>query len=201
MTAALVALAAVAAAVVAGLVWVRRRYVVVHVSGRSMEPTLTSGQRVFARRARLDGVRGGDVVVLAPPPGSPGGDGLLVKRVFALPGDPMPRARVPKLRAVPGERVPAGSLVVLGDNPALSIDSRQLGLFPAERLVGVLVRRTSPPPVPPGVQSRPAPTEGPAPTDGPTDGPAPTDGPNDGPASNDGPLAPGGPPGDAGRAS
>jgi signal peptidase I len=75
--------------------------------------------------------------------------------VFALPGDPLPRARVPKLRAVPGERVPDSSLVVLGDNPSMSIDSRQLGLFPADRLLGVLVRRTTPPPAPPGVQTRP----------------------------------------------
>ena|SRR5690349_14071214 len=146
----------VTAAVVA-LLWMRRRYLVVHVTGRSMEPTLTDGQRVMARRTRLGRVRTGDVVVLEPPPGSPTGDGLLVKRVFALPGDPLPRARVPKLRALADEHVPPDSLVVLGDNPSWSVDSRQLGLFPADRLLGVLVRRTSAPPGPPGGAGRAAP--------------------------------------------
>lgn len=180
LTALAVVVAAIVVAIMVGIVWTRRRYLLVHVTGRSMEPTLAGGQRVFARRVRLDRVRAGDVVVLAPPPGSPTGDGLLIKRVFALPGDPLPRGRVPKLRAVPGEYVPAGSLVVLGDNPPLSIDSRQLGLFPADRLLGVLVRRTSPPPALPGVQDRPD---------------APTRGSATGPRTLDGP------PGDAGRAS
>lgn len=145
----------VATAMVAVVVYARSRYLLVHVTGRSMEPTLADGQRVVARRATLRNLGPGDVVVLAPPPGSPMGDGLLIKRVFALPGDPLPRARVPKLRAVPGEHVPDSSLVVLGDNPSMSIDSRQLGLFPADRLLGVLVRRTTPPPTLPGVQTRP----------------------------------------------
>jgi signal peptidase I len=32
-------------------------------------------------------------------------------------------------------------LVLLGDNPAASFDSRQAGFFPAERLLGAVVRR------------------------------------------------------------
>jgi signal peptidase I len=139
MAAALTIIAAFAV-VVAGALWLRRSYLIVDVSGRSMEPTLVNGQRVVARRAGLRRVRPGDVVVLYPPPDAPHGDGLLIKRVLALPGDPLPRARVPKLRDLPGDHVPPAQLVVLGDNPAWSWDSRQLGLFPADRLVGVVVR-------------------------------------------------------------
>jgi signal peptidase I len=128
-------------ALVAAIVWwLRRSYVLVHVSGRSMEPTLTNGQRVPARRTGLRRVRHGDVVVLYPPPGTSYGEGLLVKRILALPGDPVPRARVPMLRDLPGEHIPPDHLVVLGDNPAWSMDSRQLGLFPADRLLGVVLR-------------------------------------------------------------
>ena len=128
------------AVVVAVLWWLRRSYVLVAVSGRSMEPTLRNGQRVLARRVGLRRLRHGDVVVLYPPAGGPHGDGLVIKRVLALPGDPVPRARVPKLRDLPDERVPPRQLVVLGDNPGWSMDSRQLGLFPADRLLGVVPR-------------------------------------------------------------
>jgi signal peptidase I len=130
-----------ALALVVTLVWLRRTFVLVAVSGRSMEPTLTHGQRVIARRTGLDRVRQRDVVVLAPPPGARSQHGLLIKRVLALPGDPVPRARVPLLRTLPDERIPAAHLVVLGDNAAWSNDSRQLGLFPADRLLGVVVNR------------------------------------------------------------
>ncbi|MGO4760509.1 S26 family signal peptidase [Streptomyces sp. 2MCAF27] len=37
-----------------------------------------------------------------------------------------------------------GALAVLGDNRADSIDSRHRGLYPAERLMGVVVRRLAP---------------------------------------------------------
>jgi signal peptidase I len=125
------------------LLWLRRAYLLVSVSGRSMEPTLRSGQRVLARRTDLLRVRRGDVVVLYPPPDAPDEEVLLVKRIFAMPGDPVPPARVPKLRDLPDGRVPPAHLVVLGDNPPWSLDSRQLGLFPADRLVGVLVKHRS----------------------------------------------------------
>lgn len=37
-------------------------------------------------------------------------------------------------------RVPAGKLVVLGDNPESSMDSRSLGYVPGDRLLGVVTR-------------------------------------------------------------
>jgi signal peptidase I len=36
--------------------------------------------------------------------------------------------------------VPAGQLVLLGDNHFLSYDSRSVGYIPADRLVGVVLR-------------------------------------------------------------
>ena len=79
--------------------------------------------------------------------GHPGRDrSWMLKRAAAVPGDPIPRDQIPALRHVPEPMVPAGHLVVLGDNAAASLDSRQFGYVTRERLLGVAVRRltTSP---------------------------------------------------------
>ncbi|MET9343733.1 MULTISPECIES: signal peptidase I [unclassified Nonomuraea] len=127
---------------IAGALWVRRRYVVVTVEGTSMLPTLADGDRVLVLRRRIDQVSRGDVVVLEPPPtpaepGPPGPDGRQwnIKRAVALPGDPVPPGIDDSVT-----RVPAGALVVLGDNSD-SVDSRQRGFFDADRLLGVALRR------------------------------------------------------------
>jgi type IV secretory pathway protease TraF len=65
----------------------------------------------------------------------------VIKRVAAVPGDPRPGAWLPATRPPAEAQVPAGKLVLLGDNPDWSNDSRQMGYFPAERLLGVVVRR------------------------------------------------------------
>lgn len=59
-----------------------------------------------------------------------------VKRVAALPGDPAPR-----ILKLAGDRVPADTVVVLGDNPAGG-DSRNWGPYPAAGLVGTYLCRT-----------------------------------------------------------
>lgn len=132
--AALGAAAAVAAG--ASLVWwLRRRYLVVTVHGRSMLPTYSDGDRVLARHRRsAPPARIGDVVV-ADLPHRPGAADRVVKRVAAAPGDPVPPGV-----AAPGSRVPAGSYVLLGDNPAESADSRHYGYVAADRVVGVVLR-------------------------------------------------------------
>ena len=145
------ATAGVAAAVLgAGLV--RRKLAVVEVTGRSMEPVLSSGDRVLVRRARLSELRPGLVAVVEmprlnldhpelPPGWPPGHREWVIKRVAALPGDPLP-AGVPSPGPDPDHRgvVPPGMFVVLGDNAAWSHDSRAIGCVPAERLLGVMIR-------------------------------------------------------------
>ncbi|MFG1882949.1 S26 family signal peptidase [Micromonospora sp. NPDC049102] len=144
------AVAAVLAVATAGLLWARRHLLLVAVVGRSMEPTLRSGDRVLARRLPLARVRPGDVVVVVAPaamtaghPARPdaAGPGLLIKRAYAVPGDPVPVDRVPLLGGGGEQVVPAGRLVVLGDNPSHSYDSRECGYIPEPDVLGVLVRQ------------------------------------------------------------
>ncbi|MEV3986981.1 S26 family signal peptidase [Nonomuraea sp. NPDC049758] len=161
----------------------RRRYLVITVAGVSMEPAFRDGDRVLVRRASLDAVRRGQVVLLAgsltemwpemaaeaalttdprapsdrPVNGrKPAGRPVaarepadepfrVVKRVTAVPGDPVPR-EIASVPHAPGRVVPDGCLVVLGDNAAASRDSRHFGYVPAEWLLGVVVRRIAPAP-------------------------------------------------------
>ena len=133
----------------------RRRLFVVTVHGASMEPGLADGDKLLARRVtfapgsglRGSGLRAGQIVIVEAPVRDPGwawrrgrlaapdAGGWIVKRVAAVPGDPVPAG------LAPGRRVPAGRLLLLGDNPAASIDSRELGFVPADRVLGVMVRR------------------------------------------------------------
>ena len=140
------------AGAVLGVGLVRRRLTVVEVTGRSMQPVLSSGDRVLVRRARLSELRPGLVAVVEmpqldpdhpelPPSWPPGHREWLIKRVAAVPGDPLP-AGVPSSGSDPGRRglVPPGMFVVLGDNATWSYDSRMIGCIPAERLLGVMIR-------------------------------------------------------------
>ncbi|WDM15122.1 S26 family signal peptidase [Streptomyces lavenduligriseus] len=126
----------------------RRTLVAVTVRGRSMEPTYRDGDRVLVRRGGPL-VQGRVVVVerlpfhgrRPAPPGLPGPEPTwVIKRVAAVPGDPVPRGLGPALAAVPEDLVPPGKLVLLGDNPRVSQDSRRMGLFPADAVLGVVVR-------------------------------------------------------------
>jgi nickel-type superoxide dismutase maturation protease len=110
-----VALAAALAGAV-GVVVVRPRRVV--VDGRSMEPTLAPGDRLLVTRTTRPRV--GDVVAVRDPGG---GRRLLVKRVSALLED---------------------EVVLRGDNPRASTDSRAFGPVPRRAIVGRVVRCYSP---------------------------------------------------------
>ena len=116
--------AAFVAVVLAGFAW-HRAFFLVRVAGPSMEPTLRAGDRLLVRRAGL--VRRGCVCVVAEDD-----ETLTVKRVAAVAGDPA-------LGSVPGAGVvPAGCLVLLGDNRAHSYDSRSVGYYRTDRLLGVV---------------------------------------------------------------
>jgi signal peptidase I len=124
------------------------------VRGTSMEPALSPGRRVVVRRARLADVRPGAVVELAADRIVPGGARIiggrrLIKRAVALPGDPVPAGSVRVgPRGLPAV-VPAGQLVVLGDNHAQSLDSRHFGFVPAAAVRGIVVRGAAGVPVDP----------------------------------------------------
>ncbi|GGV87494.1 hypothetical protein GCM10010340_69360 [Streptomyces griseoloalbus] len=133
-----------------------RTLIAVTVRGSSMLPAFREGDRVLVRRGVLPAV--GQVVVVEQPMPGPQWDTSplprtagalavsrrewLFKRVAACAGDPVP------LRAVPSsardECVPQGQLVLLGDNARISFDSRQVGYFPSERVLGTVVRTLSP---------------------------------------------------------
>jgi signal peptidase I len=143
-TAGALAALAVLSAVVA---IVRRQIAIVAVTGASMEPTLADGDRVLVRRTGLRSVRTGQIVVVETP-GASGtwtgepvrrdlGRSWMIKRAAALPGDPLPRGMPSTIASEPA--VPDGKLVVLGDNPAVSHDSRFLGYIPGDRILGVVV--------------------------------------------------------------
>lgn len=84
------------------------------VRGRSMEPTLKPGERIWVLRAWVAGKpRVGEVWYLDGP------DGPVVKRVAAI---------SPALR-------------VLGDNPDHSLDSRTWGVLPREAFRGRVLGR------------------------------------------------------------
>jgi len=105
-----------ALALVSGAVVVRPRRVV--VEGWSMEPTLTPGDRLLVLRSRS--VHAGDVVAVRDPrePGR-----VLVKRVSAVLED---------------------GVVLRGDNPEASTDSRSFGPVPSSSVLGRVVRRYAP---------------------------------------------------------
>ncbi|MEV5712786.1 S26 family signal peptidase [Amycolatopsis mediterranei] len=150
-------LAVVAVVLTALLVLLRRRYVVARVWGHSMSPTFHDGERVVATRRRH--YRVGDVIVFRPgspaslsgdrvaePPArgeAPGGTATdvawRIKRIAAVAGDP-----VPAWLETDHPVVPAGRVVVVGDNTGHSEDSRQLGYIDLAAVAGAVPHRAAP---------------------------------------------------------
>jgi signal peptidase I len=111
----------------AGLILaVRRRWMIVTVRGHSMEPTLHDGERLVARRwsrAAIPVI--GDVIVFWPD-----ALGYRIKRVAGVAGDRVP----PWMPVQLGERIPAGHVIVRGDNPR-SEGSRELGYIAIHSII------------------------------------------------------------------
>lgn len=127
------------AVLLAAVGWLRHRLVAVTVRGRSMAPTLLPGDRVLVRRMPLRRVGRADLVVFARPRTTE--RAWMIKRVRAVPEDPVPRREVSAFWGYSEARIPADRLVVLGDNPADSYDSRHFGYITAEAVLGVVVAR------------------------------------------------------------
>jgi signal peptidase I len=126
--------AVVVLALAVGLLLLRRLALVITVEGYSMAPTYFDGDRLVVRRGKT--CRTGDVVVFRLAEPLPGAPPMLVKRVAAVAGDPIPDSVRP---AVGADFVLPGHFVVLGDN-SRSLDSRKLGLIPQDCLVGRVTR-------------------------------------------------------------
>ncbi|MEV6109771.1 S26 family signal peptidase [Streptomyces sp. NPDC051940] len=142
---------AVLAAVLAGAggaLLARRRLAAVTVRGGSMTPTLLPGDVLLVLRGPRTVRRGRIVVVPRPDPATGWREpaeplnarGWYVKRVVAVPGDPVPDWVAGPGGTAPGARVPAGMLVLRGDHPR-SEDSRRWGYCPADQLYGVMLLR------------------------------------------------------------
>lgn len=131
-------IAVTAAACVAVLV-VRRYLAVVRVHGGSMSPALEDGERVLVRR-RPARVRAGDIVVFPVPGQIRVERRQLIKRVAAVPGDAIPACVLAAVRGLPGEHVPTGKLVVLGDARE-STDSRAWGYLHRADVNGTVIRK------------------------------------------------------------
>ncbi|MGW1694764.1 S26 family signal peptidase, partial [Streptomyces sp. NPDC002399] len=63
----------------------------------------------------------------------------LIKRAVATSGDPVPHHLPAIPRTVAGGCVPPGAVVLLGDNPENGFDSRLVGYFPVERVLGTVL--------------------------------------------------------------
>jgi signal peptidase I len=139
------------------------------IPSESMVPTLDIGDRIVVQKIfwSWHDIKQGDIVVFARPPHDtqctgPESDDL-VKRVIALPGqtiysaggkvyvngrqlpesylpspDPLGRP-IPNASAQHPYRVPAGDFYVLGDNRAVSCDSRYWGPVQGDTIVGKVV--------------------------------------------------------------
>ena len=133
------ALAAGFAITVFAIFALHRGFFFLRVAGPSMEPALRAGDRLLVGRFGVDRPRRGRIYVVAEDDST-----LTVKRAAAVPGDPVPAsvaglAGDPYVSAVVPAVVPAGRLVLLGDNRARSLDTRSLGYYRADRLRGTVV--------------------------------------------------------------
>ena len=152
-----IAVALLVAAAVTALV-ATRLFVLIRINGGSMEPTLADGEIIFLRQTK--DVETGDLV------GFYYGGRVLIKRVIASAGDRVdmgqdgsvyvngkkldePYVKEKSLGKCELEfpyEVPEGMSFVLGDNRAISIDSRirSIGSVERDQIVGKVVFRAWP---------------------------------------------------------
>lgn len=132
----------------------------VKVSGDSMQPTLQTGDYLFV--CTLTEPKHGDIVVVPNPSDSGASGKYLIKRVIGLPGDTIMAENgvlyrrgpedtefhvveedflgEPWIGDIPQETVKPGHIYVLGDNRNNSTDSRRLGQFSIDEMLGVVTQ-------------------------------------------------------------
>lgn len=129
------------------------------IPSESMDPTLQVGDRVLVNKLsyRLHDVNRGDVVVFTRPENLPEGPDQpddLIKRVVGLPGEtvqakdgkvyvdgrPLDEPYLPAGTRTENlenpVKVPAGEVLVLGDNRSNSADGRVFGPIPEDTIIG-----------------------------------------------------------------
>ncbi|GAB9467691.1 Signal peptidase i [Globisporangium polare] len=109
---------------------------VIYGMGQSMEPVIPDGSIILVEKLsrRWRKYERGDVVLLRSPTRSNGA--TICKRILALEGDVVqlqPRFDQSRQETI---TVPKGHVWVEGDNPTLSVDSRQIGAVPAALVLG-----------------------------------------------------------------
>ena len=132
----------------------------VKVSGDSMQPTLQTGDYLFV--CTLTEPKHGHIVVVPNPSDSGASGKYLIKRVIGLPGDTIMAENgvlyrrgpedtefhvveedflgEPWIGDIPQETVKPGHIYVLGDNRNNSTDSRRLGQFSIDEMLGVVTQ-------------------------------------------------------------
>jgi signal peptidase I len=146
----LVGLGAVLVLLALGLtaVVLRRRVTIVAVVGESMRPALTAGDRVLVRRAGIDDLRHGQVVVIEKPDVNgtwtttrsrwpAGRREWMIKRVAAVPGDYWPSAVASASAVAACAPTPAGSVAPASavETEVVLADTRLAGTVPPGKLV------------------------------------------------------------------
>ena len=110
------------------------------VNGPSMLDTYQTGDRVLVSKAYwlVGKIKKDDIVVIHRPNGE-----YLIKRTKFLAGDQVPVQFYPKTVRIdtPNYRVPEGMVFVMGDNRAVSEDSRAFGPVPSDQVVGKVISR------------------------------------------------------------
>lgn len=130
------------------------------VPSESMMPTLDPGDRMVVLKLGLGSLHRGEIVVFRRPPRdvSDIGNEDLVKRVIGLPGEtiwssgnavyingkPLAEPWLPKhdplgTKAITRQRIPAGQYFMMGDNRAISYDSRYWGDLSGSSVVGQVI--------------------------------------------------------------
>jgi len=132
------------------LVFLLTEFRIAVVHGDSMLPTYKNGQMVLVNRLPGGRVSHGDVVLVK------ANDEVLIKRVYRLPGETLSLRDAyrfrhateyfePTHRSEAPLRVPDGRMVVLGDNSAVSDDSRSFGPIALSDVIGKVLNAPPPP--------------------------------------------------------